>query len=453
MTKTSTSRGRVVAIVGRPNVGKSALFNRIVGRGLAIVHSQSGVTRDRLVCEAEWFDQRFDVVDTGGIGDVRRSSNADVIEAGIRSQADAALEDAAVVIFVVDITAGITPLDEEVAAILRASDVPIITAANKADGPEKDDDCSEFDRFGFPVMPVSALNKRGIDELVTAACEHLPAVQNETHEKPLRIAIVGRPNVGKSSYINRLLRADRVIVSDIAGTTRDSIEIPFVVGQGEGARHYTLIDTAGMRRKGKIDTAVERFSLSRAAQSIKKADVVVQVLDATAGPTTQDKKIASLIHEHERGHLILVNKWDLSEDTQRQYGPEMARSLPYLNYIPIVYVSAQSGYNIRKSIDAIDYVASMISTELPTGVLNRTIMDAYEKVQPPHVQGRRLKIFYAVQTGTAPITVTLFVNHPSRMKDTYERYLVSRLREVFGLEGAPVRLKLRARRGEDKDIS
>ncbi len=445
--------GRVVAIVGRPNVGKSALFNRLVGRRLSIVHAQSGVTRDRLVSEVLWGDQAFNVVDTGGIGDLDKNSDIAVIEEGIHVQAQAALQDASVVVFVVDIENGVAPLDLEVAQILRQSNIKVFLAANKADDGSKDQRLSDFDAFGMESFAVSALHGRGLDGLMSAVVAELPRGQNVTLVDPLKVAIVGRPNVGKSSYINRLLRDDRVIVSDIAGTTRDSIDVPFSVGTGEYARHYILTDTAGMRRRGKRDSSVEEFSFMRAESSIKRADVVIQVIPADTGPTSQDKKIASLIHKEKKGHLILINKWDLAEETQRSFGPELKMTMPFLDSVPVVYASAMTGFNIRKTIEGIDYVGGQIGATLPTGVLNRVLMESYDRVQPNLVRGKRLKIFYATQTGTKPITVSLFVNDTRRIEPNYEKYLIRCFRKKFGLEGAPVVLDLRRRNPADPDAT
>jgi GTPase len=440
----STPPRRVVAIVGRPNVGKSAIFNRLAERRIAIVHAQSGVTRDRLMREVSWRNERFELIDTGGVCNIDDAVSRDEIDAGIRGQVDIALGDAAVALFVVDIDEGIVPMDEEVAGILRSSTCRTFVLANKADHAGRDSAAAEFERFGLPAFPVSALHDRGFKPLMKEVVQALPDVENVTVGNPLKVAVVGRPNVGKSSYVNRLLRNERVIVSDVPGTTRDSIDIPFVVGKGEQARHYLLIDTAGMRRVGKIKDSVERFSHFRSERSIREADVVVLVLDAIAGPTSQDKRIAASIVENGKGCVVLVNKWDLEETTQRQYGPELARMMPFMGHCPVVFVSAKEGYNIRRSVEAIDHVGSQIKATLPTGVLNRTILDAYERVNPPTIKGKRLKIYYATQVGTEPLRVRLFVNDPRRSRDAYTSYLIKILRRRFGLEGAPIRLQYRS---------
>jgi GTP-binding protein len=275
-------------------------------------------------------------------------------------------------------------------------------------------------------------------------------MENFTHQAPLRVAIVSRPNVGKSSFLNRLLQSDRVIVSAMPGTTRDSVEIPFVVGQDSQARHYLLTDTAGIRRTGKIHQAVELFSLDRATRSIAGADVVALVLDATQGPTAQDKTIASLIQNHRKGCLLLISKWDLmTKWSEREYREALGKAVPFLSSAPAVFVSSKTGFNIRRSIETMDGVAAQISTQLPTGVLNRTLMQAYERVAPPYVKGKRLKIFYATQVGIKPITILLFVNNSTKLISTYESYLMGSLRKTFGLEGAPIvfQLKQRVARG------
>ncbi len=445
-----TQSKRVVAIVGRPNVGKSALFNRLVGRRVSIVHEEVGVTRDRVACEANWNGERFELIDTGGLGHFGKQVSADQIVAGTEAQAEVAIADASFIIFVVDLTAGMVPLDEEVARILHRSGRTVIIAANKADNPERDADAYDFDALGFPVFPVSAIQNRGISDLMEALAPLLPHEENPTEKRPLRVAVVGRPNAGKSSYINRLLKNERVIVSDIPGTTRDSIEIPFTIGKGETARHYQLIDTAGVQKDTRSKSAVDWFSNLRTDKSIERSDVVVMVLDAETGPTTRDKKVAAKIIDAQKGCLLLLNKWDLAQDadeeiTQTKYLPALREALPFLGFAPVLFVSAKSGYNIKRSIEAIDYVAAQTRTEITTGVLNRVIQHACEKYPPPIAKGKRLKVYYATQTGTQPIYIKLFVNHPDNARSNWLSYLKNQLREAFGLEGAPMFIKLVAR--------
>ncbi len=438
---------RVVAIVGRPNVGKSALFNRLAGRRVAIVHAESGVTRDRLMREVSWGVHRFELIDTGGVCTPDGRTSQDVIENGIRRQAEAALEDASVVLLVTDIQAGVHPMDEEVASMIRRRGCPTFLVANKADGERMDNEASDFSGLGFPVFPVSALQNRGVDDLMEKVVAALPEQVNETIKTPLRVAIVGRPNVGKSSYVNRLLRSNRVIVSDIPGTTRDSIDVPFSVGSGPQARHYVLVDTAGIRRMGKVDSTVERFSLIRSERSIKESNVVVLMLDTVQGPTAHDKKIAALIAKYNRGCVVLVNKWDLATDdvTQRQYVPALIKTMPFMSHCPIVFASAKDGYNVKRTVEAIDQVAAQVTVTLPTGMLNRALQDACEKVSPPAIQGRRLKLYYATQIGTDPIRIRVYVNVANLVQPAYETYLIKALRARFGLDGAPVILQFQAR--------
>ena len=437
---------RVVAIVGRPNVGKSALFNRLVGRRLAIVHEESGVTRDRLVCEAAWDDQRFELIDTGGLDTAHAAQPDQEVRAGTRRQIEVAIADAAVILWVVDLSSGLVPLDEEVGRLLRRSGKPVLVAANKADTAQRDPQAAEFAALGYPFYPVSALHNRGLEPLLDEVLRRLPPGAPPRPEDALRVAIVGRPNVGKSSFINRLLGRERLLVSAVPGTTRDSIEIPFVIGQGPQARHYLLIDTAGLRRAGHVHEAVEKFSALRTSQSIERADVAVLMMDAEQGPTAFDKRIAAQIQEAHKGCVLLVNKWDLAADKVRleAYEQALRRTLAFLDYVPIGFVSARSGLNMRRSIALLDRVAAAVATALPTGLLNRVLHDAFQRVQPPQVQNHRLKLYYATQIGVQPIRLKLFVNDPQRLTTAYETYLIRCLRKAFGLEGAPVQLRLQS---------
>ncbi len=448
MSEEKNKESRIVAILGRPNVGKSAVFNRIAGKRIAIVHNQSGVTRDRLMREVSWKEERFTLIDTGGVAVLTGQNKEDTIESGIRTQVDMALGDAAVVILVVDVQQGINPMDEEVASIVRKQGIPCVVAVNKCDLPANDEDAEEFARLGFDYFPVAAQHNRGIGDLMENVVSLLPELENETEKVPLKVAVVGRPNAGKSSYINRLLRNDRVIVSDVAGTTRDSIAVPFSIGKGDQARHYTLIDTAGMRNRHKIDNSVERFSLFRAEKSVEDADVVVLVLDPEIGPTNRDKHIASLIQKHEKGCVIIMNKWDLAlekEMTQTKAEPVIRQIMPFMNFCPVVFISAVTGLNVRKSIDVIDEVAAQTRVTLPTGLLNRTIKEAMNRVSAPRRNGKCLKAYYAVQVGRAPQRIRLFVNNPKLVTKQYKDFIIRSLRERFGLEGAPIVLLLKAR--------
>ncbi|HOE60693.1 MAG TPA: ribosome biogenesis GTPase Der [Kiritimatiellia bacterium] len=448
MISQDQGKARVVVIVGRPNVGKSAVFNRIAGRRIAIVHDESGVTRDRLMREVEWDDQRFTLIDTGGITLLTGQTGKNAIEAGIRAQVDAAIGDAAVALLVVDVKQGMHPLDEEVALIVRKAGIPCVVAVNKCDEPQHEAGVAEFARLGFATFPVAAQHNRGMGELMEAVLPYLPEAVNPTETQPLRVAVVGRPNAGKSSYINRLLRSDRVIVSDVAGTTRDSIDVPFTIGSGAQARHYILVDTAGMRNRHRIDNAVERFSLFRAEESIRGADVVVLMLDAEIGPTVQDKHIAAMIQKYNKGCVLLMNKWDRAMEngmTQTRSEPVLRQIMPFMGYSPVLFISAVTGFNVRKSVETIDAVAAQTRVTLPTGILNRTLVEATERVLAPARNGKRLRVYYAVQIGVAPVSIRLFVNDPKLATKPYTDFLIRSLRSRFGLEGAPVRLFYRAR--------
>ncbi len=446
-------RRRVIAVVGRPNVGKSAIFNRVARERVAIVNDESGVTRERLVRQVLWRDQSCELVDTGG---VNLNGAKGSIETGVIEQVRAALAEAAAAILVVDVQAGLSPVDEEVARMVRKAGVPCQVAVNKCDIPKHEAHLPEFEKLGMPLFPVSALHDRGFDDLLGAAVATLPDTREESVENPLRVAVVGRPNAGKSSYINRLLRQPRVIVSEIAGTTRDSIEIPFSIGSGDHVRHYRLVDTAGMRHFHSIGTAVERYSHMRAQESIGKADVVVLVIDAEEGPTTQDKRIAAMVARENKSCVVLVNKWDKAIEnvaetgvTQTRYEPELRKAMPFLSFCPVVFVSAKSGFNVRRSLEVIDQVAAQTRLRLSTGLLNRVIGEAYERVKPPSSGRRHFKIFYATQTGEAPIRIRVFVNDAKIPGANYTSYLVKSLRGAFGLEGVPVLLSYRERTRPD----
>jgi GTPase len=450
--KGQSEAGRVVAIVGRPNVGKSALFNRLVRRRMAIVHSEEGVTRDRLMAPAEWLGQRFEVVDTGGLALMDRAKTEDQIQRATAEQVSAAIADAAAVVLVVDVKAGLQPLDVEVARLLRQSGRPATVAANKADEPEWDERTEEFETLGFPVVPVSAAHNRGAEALMEAVLPHLPAASGEAEPPRLKVAIVGRPNVGKSSYVNCLVGQNRVIVSEVPGTTRDTISVPFSIEGADGAaRHYTLVDTAGMRKQGRVRESVEKFSLFRAEASVAEADIVVLAIDAQEGPSTQEKKVAALIRKHHKACVVLVNKWDLAKDTgvkAAEYEKRMREELFFLGDIPVLFVSALSGYNIRRSFETIDAVAARMETNMPTGVLNRVVRDAFARSQPPFSGGRQLKFYYAAQTGRSPPRVTLFVNAPKLSTPSHQAFLTARLREAFDLAGVPLVLRYRSSHGE-----
>lgn len=440
----------VVSLVGRPNTGKSALFNRIAKKRVAIVFDQPGVTRDRVTREVEVLGRKVMLVDTGGIAFDSRVTK-DPLDDETRSQAALAVEDSAVCVIVVDARAGLTPLDQEVIERVRKSGVPCFIAANKCDTPDDDVRAAEFERFGLPVYPTSAEHGRGVEALVQTVVAKLPpAVADETAAKPLRVAVVGRPNAGKSSYINRLLNAPRVIVSEIAGTTRDAVEVPFTIGSGPEARHYMLVDTAGMKPHTKMSkTSVDNFSLFRSEQAIAEADVVVLLLDPVMGPTLQDKRIAGKILDANRACVLMLNKWDLANEAglsdEKAAADAVRRMMPFLSFAPIVFCSNKSGYNIRRTVEAIDRAAASASERLPTGMLNRVIETATKKTLAPMIKGRRLKVYYGLQVATNPQTVRLFVNDPKLVTPAYLAFIEKNVRARFGLEGAPLRIFLKAR--------
>lgn len=435
--------GRVIAIIGRPNVGKSSIFNRIAGRALAIVHAERGVTRDRLCRAVTWEGRQFELIDTGGVESPGRQLSETA--KGVAQQTEIAMRDAAAIIFVTDAETGLISQDEEVAALLRCQARPVFVAVNKADNSDRDSAADDFARMGFPVFPVSALHYRGFEPLMNAAIAALPPpAADPTTATPLRVAIVGRPNAGKSSLLNRLLKSERLIVSGVPGTTRDSIDIPFAIGSGPQARHYVLTDTAGFRKPPKDASKVDFLSVNRAEKSVSHADVVVLLIDATLGPSAQDRRIASFIMEQNKGCVLAVNKWDLMGGVRPdEYAGALRRAVAFLDAMPVVFVSAKSGWNVEELIRAVDSAAAHTQARLSTGLLNRTLLEAFERVPPPRIAGRRLKLFYSTQTGTRPVTVTLFVNNPARLVPTYKAFLIRTLRNVFELEGAPVVLKLR----------
>ena len=440
----------VVSLVGRPNTGKSALFNRIAKKRVAIVFDQPGVTRDRVTREVDLLGRRVMLVDTGGIAFDKRVTK-DPLDEETRNQAALAVEDSAVCVIVVDTREGITPLDNEVIKRVRESGVPCVIAANKCDTPDNDWRAAEFERFGLPVFPTSAEHGRGVEALLEDIVKRLPpAVEDESAARPLRVAVVGRPNAGKSSYINRLLNAPRVIVSEIAGTTRDAVEVPFTIGSGPEARHYMLVDTAGMKPHTKMSkTSVDNFSLFRSEEAIKEADVVLLLLDASMGPTMQDKRIAGKILEANRACVVLCQKWDLALKDgitdEKKALTALRQMMPFLNFAPVVFCSNKSGYNVRKTVEAIDRAAASASEKLPTGMLNRVITTATKKTLSPMIKGKRLKIYYGLQVSTNPQTIRLFVNDPKLVTDAYLSFIEKNIRARFGLEGAPLRIFLKAR--------
>ncbi len=438
----------VVAIVGRPNVGKSTLFNDIAGSQISIVDDRPGVTRDRIYADCTWLDRGFTLIDTGGI----EPDSLEVIPAQMREQAEIAIETADVIILVVDGREGLMDDDQRVTEILRRSRKPVVLCVNKIDNFQKEQNAIyEFYGLGLgDPFPVSAANRQGVGDLLDEVCASFPenTGKDEGDDRP-RIAIVGRPNVGKSSIVNRLVGENRVIVSDIAGTTRDAIDTPLV----RNGQEYVLIDTAGLRRKSKIHENIERFSIIRTVTAVDRADVVVLVIDATAGVTEQDAKIAGIAHERGKGILIAVNKWDAYADKTDKsvytFEAETRRILSYLDYADILFISAKTGQRLDRMFTKIDNIIQAINLRVGTGVLNEVLARALAAQQPPSDKGRRLRVFYMTQVGTKPPTFAVFVNDKTLMHYSYTRYLENQVRDAFGFRGTPLRFLIRERKGEE----
>ena len=485
----------LIAIVGRPNVGKSALFNRIVRKRIAIVHDMPGVTRDRVTAEAEWRGRPFTLVDTGGIGLLRGEKSDDVIIKAAFDQVQIAIDSASSIILVVNVQEGVVPLDREVAQRLRQSGKPVIVAVNKVDTARAESGVPEFAALGFDkIFPVTAIHGEGIEPLMNEAAKYLPA-PTETPETPepieelvegeeatdklrprkigpLKIAIVGRPNVGKSSIINSLTNSVRVIVSPIPGTTRDSVDVPFEVETDGVRQKYILIDTAGMRKSRRVNDSVEFFSVKRTEDSIARCDIAVLVIDAEAGIGEQDKKIADIIVEQRRACIVVINKWDLVADSVREareeeiekrvakrrtegqdklmttlgeFGQWVQERLFFLDYAPVIFTSAQTGFHLDRLLEAVRYVGAQLQQKVPTAILNRTIHASVEHRQPVSEMGHRLKFYYATQVRQAPPTFLLFVNRDEMFSDQYKKYLGDQMRAAFGYEGCPIVLVPKAR--------
>lgn len=431
----------LVAIVGRPNVGKSMLFNRLVGKRLSIVEDTPGVTRDRLYAECEWCGRTFDMVDTGGI---EPSTDSEILQF-MREQAQIAIDAADVIVLVTDIRTGVTAADKDVANMLLRSHKPVVLAVNKADstGPE-DPAVYEFYELGLgDPIAVSAVHGHGTGELLDACLAHLPPQTDEEEEDDrIKVAVIGKPNVGKSSLINCILGEKRVIVSNVAGTTRDAVDTPFENDKGK----YVFIDTAGIRRKSKVDERVEKFSVMRAQLAIERADVCVIMIDAREGVTEQDTKIAGLAHEAGKASIVVVNKWDLVEKetgTMEKMRKDVMRDLSFMSYAPILFISALTGQRTERLFELINYVNDQSNMRISTGMLNDVLADAQARVQPPTDKGRRLKIYYMTQTGIKPPNFVIFCNSRELFHFSYQRYLENQIRSVFGLEGTPVRIVIR----------
>ncbi len=436
----------IVAVVGRPNVGKSTFFNYLVGKRVAIIEDTPGVTRDRIYAEAEWRGRPFMMIDTGGI----EPHTDDYIKKQMVRQAQIAIDTADVIVFMVDIRTGMTAADEEVSVMLRRSVKPVILAVNKADSigampPE----AYEFYNLGMgEIYPVSSIHGLGTGDLLDAIYNHFPKEEeNEDESDCVKVAIIGKPNAGKSSLTNRLLGEERVIVSDIPGTTRDAIDT-FLT---HNDKKYMFIDTAGIRRKSKIDEGIEHYSTIRSWAAVERADVCVIMIDAKDGVTEQDTKIAGYAHEQGKASVIVVNKWDIMEKetgTLEKYRKEVLEKLEFMSYAPVLFISAKTGQRLERLYELIDYVNEQASFRIQTGVLNDVLNEAIAMVQPPSDKGKRLRIYYMTQTDVRPPSFVLFVNSADLMHYSYERYIKNALRKNFGFEGTPLRFTIREKGGD-----
>ena len=431
----------LVAIVGRPNVGKSMLFNKLVGQRLSIVQDTPGVTRDRLYAEAEWRNRKFDLVDTGGI---EPSADSEIL-AFMRQQAEIAIQNATVIVFLCDIQTGLTASDQEVANMLLRSGKPVVLAVNKMDQVGRTNpDIYEFYNLGLgDPIAVSAVHGHGTGDLLDECFKYFPPEDGEEPaDDVIKVAIIGKPNVGKSSLVNRILGEERVIVSDMAGTTRDAVDSYFENAKGK----YLLIDTAGMRKKSRVDDPIEKFSVLRATMAIERSDVCLIMIDANEGVTEQDTKVAGLAHEAGKACIIVVNKWDAIEKddkTMDRMRQDVRRDLAYMTYAPIVFISALTGQRVDRLFDLINYVSDQAAMRITTGMLNTVLADATARVQPPTDKGRRLKIYYMTQIGVKPPHFVCFCNDAKLFHFSYQRYLENQIRATFGLEGTPIKLTIR----------
>lgn len=438
----------VVAIVGRPNVGKSTLFNTLAGEKISIVKDTPGVTRDRIYANVSWLDWEFTMIDTGGI----EPDSKDIILSQMREQAQIAIDTADVIVFITDVKQGVVDADSKVADMLRRSGKPVLLVVNKVDHFEKYmPDVYEFYNLGIgDPIPVSAASRLGLGDMLDEVIAHFPeSMKEEEEDDRPRIAIVGKPNVGKSSIINKLLGESRVIVSDIAGTTRDAIDTEVT----HDGKEYIFIDTAGLRRKNKIKEELERYSIIRTVTAVERADVVVMVIDATEGVTEQDAKIAGIAHERGKGMIIVVNKWDAIEKndrTMREFEDQVRQVLSYLSYAEILYISAKTGQRLNRLYDRIDMVIQNQTLRIATGVLNEIMTEAVAMQQPPSDKGKRLKLYYITQVSVKPPTFVIFVNDKELMHFSYTRYLENKIREAFGFKGTSLKFFIRERKEKEQ---
>ncbi len=436
----------IVAIIGKPNVGKSTFFNYLAGSRISIVEDTPGVTRDRVYAETNWRGRDFTIIDTGGI----EPESEDVILSQMREQADLAMAMADVIIFVTDIRQGLTAVDKEISLMLKKSKKPIVLVCNKADNFDVDRQSAyEFYNLGIgDPFPISSTNGIGIGDVLDEVFKHFPEGENEDDSDEIKVAVIGKPNVGKSSLINKILGENRTIVSNIAGTTRDAIDSKYENKHGK----YVFIDTAGVRKKSKVKESIEKFSIMRTLLAIERADVCLMLIDALEGVTDQDAKIAGEAHEAGKGIIIVVNKWDEYEKetgTLEKYKKEVYAKLSYLSYAPIIFISAKTGKRVDKIFEIINNVNEQNSKRISTSVLNQVINEAIAMVQPPTDRGRRLKIFYGTQASTKPPTFVIFVNSKQLFHFSYQRYIVNQIRKEFGLEGTPIRIIVREKKEKE----
>ena len=436
----------LVAIVGRPNVGKSTLFNKLIGRRLSIVEDTPGVTRDRIYADAEWLTHSFTLIDTGGI----EPESEDIIAVQMRRQAELAIETADVIVFLVDGREGMTAADEEVAAMLRKSNKPVVLAVNKLDAPKFNDAIYEFYSLGLgdPII-ISAGQGLGLGDMLDEVCAHFPEEVEEEGEHPLNIAVVGKPNVGKSSLVNAILGEERCIVSNIPGTTRDAVDTAFTM---DGAP-YVLVDTAGIRRKRAVeDETIERYSVIRSLAAVRRADVVLIVVDAEQGLSEQDVKIAGYVHEEGKPSVLVVNKWDLIEkdtNTMNQFKKDMQVHLAFMDYVPFLFISAKTGQRVNKLLSAAKESYAQSVRRIKTGLLNDVVNKAISMTEPPAMSGRRLKIYYATEVSVQPPTFIFFVNDEALVHFSYRRYMENYFRKTFGFAGTPIKIIFRTRGKEE----
>ncbi len=433
----------LVAIVGRPNVGKSTLFNKLTGKRISIIEDTPGVTRDRIYSQGEWCGRKFMLVDTGGIE--TRTDN--ILLSQMRDQAELAIEKADVIVFVVDVTTGVTATDADISAMLIKSGKPVVVCVNKCDGVgDVPPDFYEFYNLGISELyPVSSVHGHGTGDLLDKVTSLFPEYKEEDDSERIKVAFIGKPNVGKSSLVNKVAGENRVIVSDIAGTTRDATDTDVDIPQGS----FTLIDTAGLRKKSKVTDSLEKFSVLRSYMAVDRADVAVIMIDATEGFTEQDSKVAGYAHEQGKACIVAINKWDAVEEktdkTMKEFRDKLEHDFSFMAYVPFVFISAKTGQRIDRLFELVKYVNEQNSVRIATGMLNDVLANATARVEPPSDKGKRLKIYYITQASTKPPTFVFFVNKAELFHFSYQRYLENQIRQTFGLEGTPIKIIIRER--------